>query len=381
MNEYLTPPDSILVAEVLQIVIGLAIGGGLICLVYAGLSQPLRRAERTRRFLDLLESALKNGRPLEETLVVISHLGDPSLGVRFHLFAAWLERGLSFDEALAKVPRFLGPQIAAMLNAGHKIGDIRKVVPACRQLLQDAASRTRSAVNYFFLLAFIITPFGLLLLVAMNVMVAPKFKEVANGMGVDIAGIDFLTRHGSQLMGIQICLLFLVWLYAIIYGSDGRFSFLFPFLDRVNMLLPWRRKRLQRDFSTMLALLLDSGVPEPEAVTLAADSAANDVFRRRAVRVVEKLRQGVTLPQAVLSMDDSGEFAWRLANAYHGRVGFLQALAGWHEALDAKAFQLEQAASQGITTALVLWSGLYVGAIAISVFSFLVSIINSSALW
>lgn len=147
------------------------------------------------------------------------------------------------------------------------------------------------------------------------------------------------------------------------------------------MLMPWRKKRLQRDFSTMLALLLDSGVPEAVAVTLAADSTANAVFRRRADRVVEKLQQGVALPQAIQSMDDSGEFAWRLTNAFHGRAGFLQALAGWHESLDAKAFQQEQSASQVITSVLVLWSGFYVGAIAISVFSFLVSIINTSALW
>ena len=152
-------------------------------------------------------------------------------------------------------------------------------------------------------------------------------------------------------------------------------------MDWLHFRLPWRRKRLQRDFSTLLAILLDSGVPEPEAVALAADGTANSIFRRRAGRAVESLRQGVKLTQAVQSLDDSGEFAWRLANAVHGHAGFLQALAGWHESLDAKAFQQEQAAAHGITSALVLWSGLFVGAVAISVFTFLVSITNSAVLW
>ena len=49
---------------------------------------------------------------------------------------------------------------------------------------------------------------------------------------------------------------------------------------------------MQRDFSTMLAILLDSGVPEPEAVTLAADCTANRVFRQRAARAVEGLQAG-----------------------------------------------------------------------------------------
>ena len=138
---------------------------------------------------------------------------------------------------------------------------------------------------------------------------------------------------------------------------------------------------MQRDFSTMLAILLDSGVAEPDAVTLAADCAANGVFRQRAASAVEALKQGLKLTQAVQRMDDSGEFGWRLTNAFHGGAGFLQALAGWHESLDAKAFQQEQAAAHVITTALVLWSGLFVGAVVISVFMFLVSIINAGVLW
>ena len=80
-------------------------------------------------------------------------------------------------------------------------------------------------------------------------------------------------------------------------------------------------------------------------------------------------------------MDDSGEFGWRLANAIHGRDGFLPALAGWHESLDAQAFQQEQAAAHGVTTALVLWSGLFVGAVVVSVFMFLISIIDAGVLW
>ena len=176
-------------------------------------------------------------------------------------------------------------------------------------------------------------------------------------------------------------MLLLLWLAAFIYIAGPRVAFWFPVLDRLYFHLPWRRKRMQRDFSTLLAILLDSGVPEPEAVALAADGTANAVFRRRAARAVESLRQGVNLTQAVQSMDDSGEFAWRLANAAHGHTGFLQALAGWHESLDAKAFQQEQAAAHGVTSALVLWSGLFVGAVAISVFMFLISLTSSAVLW
>ena len=372
-------PDPIL--GFLRVAVELLIGGSLVAVVFWLLPAPIRRADRVQRFLAVLESAFKEGRPLEETLIAISRLGDVSLGVRFHLFAAWLERGLSFNDALAKVPRLLTPQIEAMLRVGQKIGDMRKVLPACRQLLCDAVSQTRGAINYLFILSFVITPFGVFAVIAMSVMVAPKFREIGYSIGGDLSGINFLLDHGPALIGIQIGLLLLVWIVAIVYMVGPRLAVMFPPLDEIFFRLPWRRKRLQRDFSTILAILLDSGVPEPEAVRLAADSTANAVFRRRAARVVESLQRGVNLPQAIQSMDDSGEFAWRLRNAFHGRAAFLQALAGWHESLDAKAYQQEQAASQGITTAMVLWTGLFVGGVAISVFTFLVSVLTSSALW
>ena len=87
------------------------------------------------------------------------------------------------------------------------------------------------------------------------------------------------------------------------------------------------------------------------------------------------------MPEAIAAMDDAGEFRWRLRNAARGRGHFLQALAGWHASLDAKAYQEEQAAGQIVTTAVVFWNGLFVLVIMSSVFLFLVSVIDAGELW
>jgi type II secretory pathway component PulF len=172
-----------------------------------------------------------------------------------------------------------------------------------------------------------------------------------------------------------------LWFVAFIYAAGPRALSWMPFLHQVYFRLPWRRKRMSRDFSVMLAVLLDARVPEAEAVLLAADCTGNRVFQRRATRVAENLKQGMKITEAIQAMDDAGEFRWRLTNATHAIDGFRVALAGWHEALDAKAFQQEQAAAHGVTTALVLLNGLFVGTVVVSVFGFLVSIINAGILW
>src|SRR6185369_11338781 len=99
-------------------------------------------------------------------------------------------------------------------------------------------------------------------------------------------------------------------------------------LDRFSFHVPWLRKRMQRDFSTMLALLLDGGVPEEKALRLAAESTANRAFIARAGRAREDLRRGVKLTEAVQRLDRAGEFRWRLSNAAGPGHGFGAALAG-----------------------------------------------------
>ena len=152
-----------------------------------------------------------------------------------------------------------------------------------------------------------------------------------------------------------------------------------PGYDQINWRLAWRRKRMQRDFSVMLATLLDAKMPEPEAVSLAANCTANSVFQARAAGAVNALRQGSSLTDALRAMDDTGEFHWRLTNATHSRGGFLTALAGWHDALNARSFQLEQAAAHVVSTSLVLLNGLFVACVVIAVFSFLSSRLTARA--
>ena len=345
------------------------------------LTLPMRRAERARLFLDLADDALNRGQSAEDTIVSVAAARDLSMGARFHIVAAWIENKLPLLDALAKVPRFLPPQIVAMLNAGQKIGDIRKVIPACRQLLRDAVSHTRGALNYLVILTFVVTPFSIWVLWALNVFVLPKFRELMEGPSFqsNIAGVgpSIIFEHSFILGCLQIAALIIVWCAAFFYAAGPRTAQWFPVLHSIQMLMPWRHKRMQRDFSAMLAILLDSGVPEPDAVTLAADCTSNKMFKLRAARVVEALKRGVTLPEAVKLMDDSGEFGWRLTNAIHQRSRFAQALQGWNEWLDAKAFQQEQAAAHAITSGLVLWTGTIVAAVVISVFSILIALTNA----
>lgn len=303
---------------------------------------------------------------------------DYSLGARYHLLSARLAKGETLKEALNHTPHFLPVQIVAILDAGIDLGDLERVLPATHKLLQDANSKMKSAVNYVVLLLFSFIPMLLSIIAVFNYVVLPKFLQIAEDMGEGGTSILLILRDNASTiqyvyLGILLFILLVVFLYA---GGERLRHWIDPLgisiFDRLDMLWPWKKKRLKRDFSTMLALLLDIGSPEDRAVEMAAKSTSNRTLMVRANQVILRLKQGEGLTEAIRYIDDAGEFRWRLTNAAHARRGFVHALTGWHEFLDAKAYQQEQAVAQTVTTSIVILHGTVIGFFAVGVFYLLI---------
>ena len=91
-------------------------GGAFSVIIHFLLSLPMRRRDRALFFLDLVETVLQRGQPLEQAILAAAENHDRAIGVRFYIVAANIENGLRLGEALEKEPRFLPPQINAILT-------------------------------------------------------------------------------------------------------------------------------------------------------------------------------------------------------------------------------------------------------------------------
>lgn len=343
----------------------------------------LRRQETCGLFLDLLDTILECGAPIEETLISIIEKRELAPSSLFQQLATKLRTGQRLGDALANLPGLLPIKVVAMLRAGERIGDLRKVLPACRRLSSDKRSQTRSDVQSFGWYGIASILVSLWMYVFLSIIVLPKFVEIMMGMTGELPiGLALLHEYGKPLVCAQLLVLLGVVATLLIHG-EGHFmrKWFGPIVDWCASRTPWKRRRMQRDFCTMLATLLDARVPESDAVKLAADCAANRAFSHRAETVISNLRQGQRLTDAVQALDDSGEFRWRLTNAVHAKDGFLRALNGWCESLDAKAFQQEQAAALTLTSTLVVLNGLFVGLIVVTTFGSLIAIVEAGVLW
>ena len=346
------------------------------------LSLPMQRRDRALFFLDLMETALDRGQNIELAVLSAAEVHDHSLGFQFYLLAAHIENGARLGEALKKTPGFLPPQVNAILRAGEKLGDIKKGLPACREVLQAPPDTVRTTMQYMVAILMLFAPIACFMIWLITTFVIPKFREVAAGANVHLWSLsDFVFTHTSWFIAFEVAVFLTLLAMAVIYvGGPGLVCIFrsrgFPLVDWISWRLPWKQKRLQRTFSAMLAVLLDGGVPEAEAVRLAGDCTANEICRNRTARIVAALQQGEKLDEAVRLFDDSGEFHWRLTNASRANGGFLDALRGWHEALDAKAFQQQETAAHVLTSGLVILNGALVGLIATAMFGVLIAILN-----
>jgi len=361
-------------------------GGAFSVLLHYLLSLPMHRRDRALFFLDLLETVLQRGQPVEHAILTAAENQDRAIGVPFYMVAAHIEGGDRLGEALEKVLGFLPPQITAILRTGEKLGDLKKVLPACREVLRIAPDTVRTTMHYMVAILMIFAPVACLLITMLSVWVIPQFKQVAGGMEIPLWPITlfvFALNDSHILIGFEVLIFLALAAVVVIYIGGPGFVRWFqfrsvPVVDWITWRIPWKQKKLQRTFSAMLAVLLDGGVPEPVAVLLAGDSTANEICRHRAQRVIAALEKGVKLDDAVRAFDDSGEFHWRLTNASHAHGGFLKALRGWHEALDAKAFQQEEVATHTLTSGLVVLNGLVVALIATSMFGILIAILRGA---
>jgi len=344
------------------------------------LSLPMQRRDRGLFFLDIIETALNRGQALENAILSAAETRDRMIGLGFYLLAAHIENGARFGEALERAPGFLHPQVNAILRAGEKMGDIKKVLPACREVLRVPPDSVRTTMHYMVTILLLFGVVGSFMIWFVATFVIPRFRDIAAGADVKIWPIsEFVFRYASVLIAFEIFILLALVTLAIVYiGGPGFVRFLrfhgLPFIDWITWHVPWKRKKLQRTFSAMLGVLLDGSVPEAEALRLAGDCTANEISRKRVVRIIAALQQGTKLDDAVRVFDDSGEFHWRLKNATHAKGGFLNALKGWHAALEAKAFQQEETTAHATMCGLVILNGAVVALFATALFGVLVAI-------
>ncbi len=358
--------------------------GIVVYAVYFLTTLPWRRRERAAILLDLLELGQRDGRSAAAVLAELGTIQDRRLPVRLHLLSARLASGLPLEESLAQSPYLLPPEVAGTLQVGLRHGDATRTLEVCRDLLRRPLGRNESVLIYLLILCSLFSILGFGMIGLCRVVVLPKFQQVMadmTGHPIDESWQTMTIHASGWAFGLGLVLVVLVFLGIFSHLGGPR---IWSPLDRLALRIPWRRDRIHRNFAAVLGLLLDSGVPETTAIAEAARATGHRSMVRRADRACASLRAGLTLPEAVQSLDSSGEFRWRLANACHGSTGgaaprFSETLRRWTDALEARANQRESNVAQASACLLIGIFGTAVALQCIGIFGFLIEIAEGIA--
>ncbi len=348
-----------------------------VVLVSAGLVgicwRPIQRRERVRFFLYLLAQAEESGQSIEQIIISLSKGGEQPLGPQFDRVARHIEWGLmNLPEALAREPGCLPAQVMAIYKVGHETGGVTMILPVAQENHRENGESVFSGLIYHI----IVLSIAVMIVGILMTYVIPKFKaifadmlepgEVLPEFTMLVLKISDTIKNNAAALFIPLLLLLGVWFYCKKKG----------WLDAFWLLMPWRRKRLQRDYSRVLALLLDSGVPEEKAIELAAQSTSNRTIKKRARKVIASLQSGMGLTEAIKLMDDSREFQWRLTNALQTDGKFVDSLSGWHQSLSARADRQHRSFASLIEATVILLLGLIIGSIMIGMFLPLIKLMD-----
>jgi type II secretory pathway component PulF len=354
---------------------------------YYVLSAPFRRIDCANLVVELNELAAATGRNPEDLFKQLGGLGVGGVphARKFSRLSDLMQSGRSFIESLRVFHSLLPGEVFGAMELARNERGSQLLAKLSRAHLEDGVSRAQNSFKLFSSSLLILIPTSLLIGIGAMNFIMPKFKDVlADMIGSGLPEItEFLLSlydTGLAMVIPTLLIVFVVFLtVAHLFGlsaSHDTGSLLNRLFSRLAWLMPWRRNRIKRNFIWIFCELLDSGVPEAEAIEAAAAATKNSVVRGRAAKAADDLRNGQPLAKALRRFDRRADLAWRVENAGHGSATFRETLEGWTNHLSALAYKQQQSAFYYAFTLLTLFNGLCVLCIALVIFMPLAAMIE-----
>jgi len=291
-----------------------------------------------------------------------------------------IESGNTLSEAMAKQPKAFDDLYVNMVKAGEAGGALEIILQRLAEFKERAQSLKRKVQGAMIYPCAVI---GVATLIVGFIMyyIIPKFKKIFMDFGTELPGITELLINCSDIvvdyfyLGPVIPIGLYLMIKIIKKNKTGEFIVDWTSL-RIPLLGSIISKTIVARTMRTLGTLIASGVPILEALSIARDTAGNQVFKRAFDNIYQAIREGesiaVPLKEArivddmVVNMVDVGEetgaldtMMYKVADVYDEEVSVLV------EGLIKKLEPL-----------MVVVLGLIVGFIVIALFMPLVKLLN-----
>lgn len=332
----------------------------------------------SRQFATMIDAGIPILRCLD---ILTGQTKDPVLRPALEQVTNDVKGGLTLNEALAKQPQVFSKLYINMIRAAEVGGILDQILDRLASFLEyesDVRGKIKSAMMY----PVLVLIFSFIMLFALFSFVLPKFKEIFQGMDVELPAITSMLFKMGDFCQSSWWMLIVAAIAGFIgvkqYGRTpkGRYQLdymklKFPIIGEIA--LKMSIARFTRTFGT----LINSGVPMMRSLEIVGETLNNKVLSeaiditRTSIREGQKLSEPLSksglFPNMVTCMIDVGEESGRLSEMLV-KVG---------DFYDTEVEQTVKGLTSMIEPMLIIFMGCIVGFIAISVMTPIFKLVNS----
>ena len=335
-----------------------------------------------RLFTTSLQSMISSGIPVVEAFAIMeSNLGKSKLRRIAGDIKEKIINGYTFTQALESYENTFGEVYVKLCRAGEMSGELDIVLDRLSQLLQKQALITDKIITAsVYPVIIVIMLFGLLGLFGAKVF--PALLGAANMNGIEVP------VETSMLVSLITFLQNYWWLIIIFVCGIGygvvKFIQLSPVKLRIDSCLlgipvvgDFVQYKALANFTAVLQVAYDSGVPITESVTMAKDSIENEELRKRCEILEDMIYKGKSLSEAAASSGimPPDFLAMIVVGEKSGTLG--QMLKELSDNIDKKVFAVVNNLSTLVGPAFLIILGVFIGFILLAFLKFYYGMLGS----
>jgi type IV pilus assembly protein PilC len=262
------------------------------------------KLEELMNFSRQTSAFLRAGVPILDSLAVVGEenaskkMQEVLTETQLRLRAGW-----SFGDAIALYPKVFPGYYVAVVRAAELTGRLDDALDQLAEYLErdvTARKEIKSQLTY----PIIVMVLAVVAVGVMSIFILPKFEDFYTGLDANLPLptrmlmnlTTFITTWGWLLLLLALLtVLGLALVYGGVRGKPRRDAMLLklPAIGPIMHLVCVER------FCSVLAALVHSGVPLPDAVQVAADSTNNYVFQTKLMTVREAMMRGDGLARPI----------------------------------------------------------------------------------
>ncbi len=254
------------------------------------------------QFLDQLGMILDGGIAIEDGLdALVSQVSDVEYANALKSAKEELEQGSKLSKALEKTG-YYDAYMIHMIEVGEESGYLDKVIHELAHYyyrMNDTKQKIKDALTYPSIL--VVMMLVVVIILINNIL--PLFKNVLSNMGIQVASSTLvLLDIGKNLaiLSLVVLAVLVVVVFYVLFTMKGKENSYITLLEKFFVTKKIAYELSVTQFAYALSLLLNSGIPQENALDMCKDLCTNPVLKNKIEALIQDLQSGKSMSDCLI---------------------------------------------------------------------------------